>query len=241
MLDDLIDLPHLGALADHRAERAVLAQLAPQHADLAQRRVALDDLAQEDLQPLEIDRLGEVVVGAVLDRFDRRLDRSLRGQDDGRDRVAGVLDLPEQVESAHPGHHQIGQDDGRVEGLDLGQRLLAVCGRFDVESPAADQLLEADASRAVVFDNQNAFAGRHAFQSSRFYGRRAKNQSPSRSASNTAAWLSWPDVLESLSRCSACSSSRKTASECPWIEHEDGFDIVVRLEGAIVNKLRAAM
>ena len=36
-------------------------------------------------QPLRIDRLGQIVVSAVLDRLDRGLDRALRGQQDERD------------------------------------------------------------------------------------------------------------------------------------------------------------
>jgi hypothetical protein len=40
----------------------VFAQLLPQHADLAQRLVPLDDLGEQDLQPLQIDRLRQVVM-----------------------------------------------------------------------------------------------------------------------------------------------------------------------------------
>ena len=58
LLDHLIDLPHLRAVADHRTERAVLAQLTPQRLHLAQRLQPLDDLVEQDLQPLDVDRLG---------------------------------------------------------------------------------------------------------------------------------------------------------------------------------------
>ncbi len=57
LLDHLVDLAHLGALADHLAERAALAELPPEHPHLAQRVVPLDDLVEQDLQPLGIDRL----------------------------------------------------------------------------------------------------------------------------------------------------------------------------------------
>ena len=85
LLDHLVDLPHRRAVADHRAEAAVLAQLPPQHLHLAQRVLPLDDLVEEDLQPLRIDRLGQVVVRAFLDRFDGGLDGALRREDDSRD------------------------------------------------------------------------------------------------------------------------------------------------------------
>ena len=175
VLDHLIDLAHLGALADHRAERAVFAELAPQHAHLAQRRVALDDLAQQDPEPLQIDRLGEVVVRALLDGFDRRFDRALRRQDHGRDGIAAVVDPAEQIEASHLRHDQVGQDDGGMKRFDLREGLLAVGSHLDVEPPAANQLLETDARGAVVLDDQNAFTSGHRIQSSRFYRRRAKN------------------------------------------------------------------
>ena len=78
LLDDLVDLPHLEARADHPAEGAALLQLPPQRAHFAQRVVSRGDLVEHDPEPLRIDRLREVVVRALLDGLDRRLDRSLR-------------------------------------------------------------------------------------------------------------------------------------------------------------------
>ena len=156
LLDDVVDLPHLGAVADHRAEGALLAQLAAQHLDLAQRLVPLDDLRQQDPQPLEIDRLGQVVVGAFLDRLHGGLDRALGGQDHGGRVLALLLERPQQLEAAHLRHHQVGEDDARPEDADLRQRLVAVAGRFDAEAPAPDQLLHAHAGGGVVFDDQDA-------------------------------------------------------------------------------------
>ena len=45
---------------------------------------------------------------------------------------------------------------GRKRG-DLLERLFAVDGRLGDEAPALDQLLEADARRRVVLDDQHAF------------------------------------------------------------------------------------
>ena len=94
---DLIDLAHLRAVADERAERAVLAQLAPQRLHLAQRLEPLDDLVEQDLQPLDVDRLGEVVVGAFLHRLDRGFDRALRGQQQRRHVGALLLQRAQQA------------------------------------------------------------------------------------------------------------------------------------------------
>ena len=70
LLDHAIDRADAGAVADDPAEAALLAQLAAQVPHFAQRFLPFDRLLQQDLQPLRIDRLAEVVVGAVLHRFD---------------------------------------------------------------------------------------------------------------------------------------------------------------------------
>src|SRR5215831_1762527 len=46
LLDDLIDLPHLGRVADERSERPALAQLPAQRLHFAQRFETLDDLVE---------------------------------------------------------------------------------------------------------------------------------------------------------------------------------------------------
>ena len=115
LLDHLVDLPHLGAVADHRPERAVLAQLPPQRLDLAQRLLPFDDLVEQNLQPLDVDRLGQVVVGAFLHRLDRGLDRALRRQQQRGDVGALRLQRAQQRQPVHARHHQIGDDDRRAE------------------------------------------------------------------------------------------------------------------------------
>jgi len=57
LLDHVIDLPHLGTVAGHRAEGPVFAQLTTQGFHLAKRLLPLDDLVEEHLQPLNVDRL----------------------------------------------------------------------------------------------------------------------------------------------------------------------------------------
>src|SRR5262249_47671675 len=77
LLDGLVNLPHVRAVADHLAEAAVLTELLAQHLHLAERVLPLDDLVEQDLQSLWFDRLGEIVVRPFLDRFDGGLDRPL--------------------------------------------------------------------------------------------------------------------------------------------------------------------
>ena len=97
------------------AERAALAQLPPQHLHFAERLLPLDDLLEQDLQPLRIDRLGEVVVGADLDRFDGGLDRALPREDDRGDVAVLLLQAPDELETVDAGHREIADDDAGTE------------------------------------------------------------------------------------------------------------------------------
>ena len=133
----------------------MLAQLLPQHADFAQRLVPFDDLGEQDLQPLQIDRLRQVVVRALLDSFDRCFDRPLRRQEDRGDVVALLLKPAQQIEAAHLRHHQVGQDDHGPERQRLLQSFFAVRRGLDVESPAADELLQAHTRRPIVLDDEH--------------------------------------------------------------------------------------
>ena len=100
LLDDPVHGADAGAVADDPAEASLLAKLAAERSHLAQRVLPLDRFLQEDLQPLRIDRLAQVVVGAFLDRFDGAVDGALRGQKDERD--IGQLFLSACSRSAPP-------------------------------------------------------------------------------------------------------------------------------------------
>ena len=156
LLDHLVDLAHLGAVADERAERAVLAQLAAQRLHLAHRFEPLDDLVEQDLQTLNVDRFGQVVVGAFLHRLDRGVDGALRGEQQRRDIGADLRQGAQQREPIHARHHHVGNHDRRTERRDLLERFFAVARRFRDEAPAPDELLEPHARGAVVLDNQHA-------------------------------------------------------------------------------------
>ena len=155
----LIDLPHLGAVAGHRAERAVLAQLTPERLHLAQRLEARHDLVEQNLQALDVHGLGQVVVGAFLHRLDRRFDRALRRQQQRRDVGALRLQRAKKAEAVEPWHHEIGDHDGRPKRRDLRERVFAVdCGLRE-KAPTLHELLQPDACRRVVFHDQHTLGG----------------------------------------------------------------------------------
>ena len=75
---------------------------------------------------------------------------------DGHRRVV-LLDGLQQIEPAHTRHDHVAEDDGRQVEHDFLKGLFAVSGDVDVEAeiPAANQLLESDALRRIVFRDQD--------------------------------------------------------------------------------------
>ncbi len=158
LLDHAIERANPGAVADDAAEAALLAQLAPQQLDLAQRLLPLDRLVQQNPQPLRIDGLAQIVVGAVLDRIDRALDRALRGEQDERDVRQLILQRAEQVVPAHPRHHEVAHDDGRTETGDLAEAFLTIGRLVGLEAPGLDELRQPGPRGRVVLDDEHPFA-----------------------------------------------------------------------------------
>ena len=159
LLDDLVDLADRGTVADDPAERAVVAQLAPQPLDLTQRRLPLDRLVEQHAQPLGVDRLAQVVIGAFLHGGDRRVDGALRRQDQHGQAVQLLAQGTEQIEAGPPRHHQIAHDDRGAERRHLLQRFVHVAGAVGDEAPGRDELGQALARRRVIFDDQHPLAG----------------------------------------------------------------------------------
>ena len=156
LLDDVVHLPDLRAEADHLAEGPLLAQLSPQHFDLVQGLVAFDDVVEQNLEPLQVDRLGEVVVGAFFHRLDRGLHRPLRGQQQRRHVRALRLQGAQQPQAVEAWHHQIRDHDRRPERGDLLERFFTIRGGLGQKPPVPDQLLETDPRRPVVLDDEHS-------------------------------------------------------------------------------------
>ena len=122
--------------------------------------VELGEPLEQALQLLRIDRLGQVVLGAGLDRFDRGVDRALRGQQDHLDvaRPRGCSALSSSRPLIRGITRSVTTIDG-PEGGDLLERLRAVGGRLGGEAPGPHQLGQAAARRGIVLDDQDAFGG----------------------------------------------------------------------------------
>ena len=78
LLDHLVDLEDRRACPDHATEARPVHELASQRGHLAAAIVALNHPLQQYAQSLRVDRLGQVVVGALLHRRYGSVDRPLR-------------------------------------------------------------------------------------------------------------------------------------------------------------------
>ena len=121
----------------------------------------------QDLQAPRVDRLGQVVVGAFLDRLDRGLDRPLRGEQDDRDVAHLIAQRLEQREAVHARHDHIGDDDAGTERGDALERFLAVGGGFGDVAPGAHQFRQPETRRPVVLDDEHALRERRRFTAGR--------------------------------------------------------------------------
>ena len=114
-LDDQVEhLLHPRAAADDAGEALVLRlQTLAQGGVLRHQLPPLDGVADDDQHLVVLERLGDVVERAALHRRDRGLDRRKGRDHQDRQVVVELLQLVEQREPVHAGHHDV--DYGGVE------------------------------------------------------------------------------------------------------------------------------
>ena len=105
------DVAHRLALRDDVAEAELLLDLALQPRDLAAQRALAERLVGDEQQLLDLERLGDVVVRAELDRADRGLDRAERGDHHDVRRLGQRHHAADQIEAVHLRHAQVGDDE----------------------------------------------------------------------------------------------------------------------------------
>jgi hypothetical protein len=166
LLDEPVDLLHRRAAADEPAHAPDVLDPAPQDRDLVERAGALQRLLDQQSQPLEVDRLGEVVVGALAHRGDRGVDGGLSGEDDDRYPGHLLLERAEQAQAVHVRHHEVGHHQRRVERRRLLQGIVTLGRGIGGVAPGRQDGLERGARILLVVDDQDVGSSGHASQGS---------------------------------------------------------------------------
>jgi hypothetical protein len=152
--DLLVHLADRRALADDVADLRVLALARHELTERALGVARFGGAAHDQAQPIDVDRLHQVLVGTELDRFHRRLHVVARGHDDHRRRMRRGAHVREHFEAIGTGQPEVEQDHvgARRDAHGFG----AVGGGDDVESLAGQELLEAPANGAIIIDDEDA-------------------------------------------------------------------------------------
>jgi hypothetical protein len=156
------ELKHIAAVV-HGAALPVQ----PQAADSQRRRrfrfpgrAATVQGAQPSFELIEVERLGQVVVGAAVEPDDPVADRAARSQDQHRRRQAAAAGLFQHLQSIHAGERQVQQHDIRWCCTPARQGLPAIGARCDVESAPAQRALQRRLHGGVVLDEQQFHVAR---------------------------------------------------------------------------------
>ena len=115
LADGVEHLDHPAALADDVLEAVLGLELLPEVEVLVAELLALERVPDDEVDFVELERLGDVVVGAELHRLHRGLGRGHRGDHDDRGVGGDLLGGAQHLQPVHLRHAQIGDD--HVEGL----------------------------------------------------------------------------------------------------------------------------
>ena len=138
---------------------------------------------------LQVDRLGQVVVGAGLERVDGVLGRAVGGDDDRLLAPVALLEPLQHVEAGAVGQAHVG-DDGAVGAiLQMQQRLLHGAGGVEVVAFAQQRQLVERAQVGLVVDDEQAEVrgGGHRVMAERSTGSRAARRMSTKNSLRSAS------------------------------------------------------
>ncbi len=147
---------HARVLADDVLEGVAVLELLAQVNDLVEQLPLAQGPLYDQAQMLEVDRLGDEVVGAQAHGLDRAVDAAVGGHEDDGDGDAFLLHGLHELEAVQARHAQVADDDAVVvlaEGL---EGLAAVTGGVDRDLEVVFQeLLEGVSLLLVIVDDQD--------------------------------------------------------------------------------------
>ena len=128
--------------------------------------------ADDGDQLLEVERLGQIFIGAAFGGADRRHEGVLRAHHDDRQIRPHLLDPRQQIERVLVGHHHVGDDQIALALADPAPQRRRVAGQPHLVSGARERLVEDRADGGVVVGDKYATCG-HRYSSSRVAVRHA--------------------------------------------------------------------
>ena len=149
----LLDRP---ARAHEAAEVIGVQVLLPEELHLLPELPRLEGVAQGHAEVLEVDGLGDVVVGAEPHRLHRRADIGVGGHDDHLDVGMALLDLAEHLDPVRVGQLEIQQEEVGALLPDGRHGSRAVLRGLDVVAELLERLLEGPANQALVVNDQHS-------------------------------------------------------------------------------------
>ena len=113
-------------------------------------------LAHAHVEFVNTVRLGQVIVGAVLHRFDGGFDRSLSCQHDHFGRIRAFMNAAQQFHAVHARHVDVAKQHVNVALFKLAQRRLAIGRCLHPIAEPLQLLLQNEAKIRFVFGNQKS-------------------------------------------------------------------------------------
>ena len=163
-IDHPVELLHGLAFSHQASGPPDRLELAPEQRDLAERLALLERLLDQDPQARQVHRFGEVVVGSLLHRRDRRLDGGMSGEKNHRRQRRFRAELRQQSQAVQPRHQHVCHHDPRKKGRRFFQRLLPVGRLLDLVSPVGEQRLQPLPGSLFIVGNQHPISHRISFR-----------------------------------------------------------------------------
>jgi len=150
--DQIVDLLHPGVSPYEVLEAVIPGDLRPQVENLFEEILFLDHAFDEGKDLVGVERLGDVVGGSQLDRFDGGFQRLHRRDDHHLCLLVEILDPAEHLHPVHPRHADVQEDEIHLAGAENAQRVGALGGEEDVIIIGENRLEGLQDSRIVVND-----------------------------------------------------------------------------------------
>ena len=102
---------------------------------------------------IDVERLGQILERAALERRDRAVEVGIRGHDDHRNVRKPLTDVVEQRQARLAGHANIRHQDLRLTLLQRLQHVACGCEGLVGDALAGERLLEHPPDRSIVVDD----------------------------------------------------------------------------------------